>query len=164
GAGTNNPTHVTLSNPIPLNAGTLYGIALVADPSFGHYYTNGNGSNQNYSNADLALFLGSATNVPFTAPVFSPRVWNGTIYYGGGPCGTPTPTATPTATRTPTPTPTATPTGTGTPTPTPTCVPGAAWVTVAPLPTARYGNSGASDGTFYYSIGGCDMMIKRPYV
>jgi hypothetical protein len=81
GAGTNNPTHVTLSNPFGLNAGTLYGIALVADPSFGHYYTNGNGSNQNYSNADLSLFLGSATNVPFTAPVFSPRVWNGTIYY-----------------------------------------------------------------------------------
>jgi len=88
GAGLNLPTHVTLSNPIPLLAGTLYGIALVADPSFGHYYTNGNGSNQNYSNADLALFLGSATNVPFTAPVFSPRVWNGTIYYGG-PCGSP---------------------------------------------------------------------------
>src|SRR5207248_7745470 len=76
GAGLNLPTHVTLSNPIPLLAGTLYGIALVADPPFGHYYTNGNGSNQNYSNADLALFLGSATNVPFTAPVFSPRVWN----------------------------------------------------------------------------------------
>jgi len=81
GAGTNNPTHVTLSNPFALNAGTLYGIALVADPSFGHYYTNGNGSNQNYSNADLSLALGSATNVPFTGPVFSPRVWNGTIYY-----------------------------------------------------------------------------------
>ena len=35
--------------------------------------------------------------MPFTAPVFSPRVWNGTIYYSGGPCGgspTPTPTAT----------------------------------------------------------------------
>lgn len=81
GAGLNNPTHVTLSNPFLLTGGTLYGIALVADPSFAHYYTNGNGSNQNYSNANLSLFLGSATNVPFTAPVFSPRVWNGTIYY-----------------------------------------------------------------------------------
>src|SRR4029077_559440 len=99
GAGLNNPTHVTLSNPIPLNAGTLYGIAVIADPAFAHFYTNGTGSNQNYSNADLALFLGSATNVPFTAPVFSPRVWNGTIYYTGGPCGgSPTPTPTPTAT------------------------------------------------------------------
>lgn len=81
GAGTNNPTHVTLSNPFALAAGTLYGIAIVADPSFGHSYTNGNGSNQNYSNGDLSLSLGSASNVPFTAPVFSPRVWNGTVYY-----------------------------------------------------------------------------------
>jgi hypothetical protein len=81
GAGLNQPTHVTLSNSFVLNASTLYGMALVADPSFGHYYTNGNGSNQNYSNANLALFLGSATNVPFTPPVFTPRVWNGTIYY-----------------------------------------------------------------------------------
>ena len=90
---------MTLSNPFVLNAGTLYGIAVVADPAISLFYTNGTGSNQNYSNADLALFLGSATNVPFTAPVFSPRVWNGTIYYTGGPCGgSPTPTATPTAT------------------------------------------------------------------
>ena len=81
GAGVDLPTHVTLSNPFSLNAGTLYGIALVADPAITHHYTNGNGSNQNYSNADLSLFLGSASNVPFTAPVFSPRVWNGTVYY-----------------------------------------------------------------------------------
>ena len=97
GAGQDVPTHVTLSNSFTLNAGTLYGIAVVADPSIALFYTNGTGSNQNYSNADLSLFLGSATNVPFTAPVFSPRVWNGTIYYTGGPCGgspTPTPTAT----------------------------------------------------------------------
>ena len=99
GAGQDVPTHVTLSNPFILNAGTLYGIAVVADPAISLFYTNGNGSNQNYSNADLSLVLGSATNVPFTAPVFSPRVWNGTIYYTGGPCGgSPTPTATPTAT------------------------------------------------------------------
>src|SRR5947208_12903064 len=157
GAGLNNPTHVTLSNPIPLNAGTLYGIALVADPAFGHFYTNGNGSNQNYSNADLALFLGSATNVPFTAPVFSPSVWNGTIYYGGGPCGspTPTPTATATATHTPTATPTATPTGT--PSATPTCTPGGTpgpWSTASPypIPDVRYGF--AQTATHFYVFGG----------
>src|SRR5947208_9709692 len=114
GAGVDLPTHVTLSNPIPLNAGTLYGIAMVADPAITLHYTNGNGSNQNYSNGDLALVLGSATNVPFTAPVFSPRVWNGRIYYSGGPCGSPTPTATATATAT----------ASGTPSATPTCVPG----------------------------------------
>ena len=113
GAGVDLPTHVTLSNPIPLNAVTLYGIAVVADPAITLHYTNGNGSNQNYSNADLSLVLGSATNVPFTAPVFSPRVWNGTIYYTGGPCG-----------GSPTPTPTATSTASGTPSPTPTCPPG----------------------------------------
>src|SRR4029077_10719952 len=122
GAGLDLPTHVTLSNPIPLNAGTLYGIAVVADPAITLHYTNGNGSNQNYSNADLALFLGSATNVPFTAPVFSPRVWNGTIYYGV-PCGTPTPTATPTVPATATPTPTCTPGGTPGP-----------WSTASPYP------------------------------
>src|SRR4029077_8503764 len=87
GAGQDLPTHVTLSNSFTLNAGTLYGIAVVADPAIPLSYTNGNGSNQNFSNADLPLALGSATNVPFTAPVFSPRVWNGTIYYTGGPCG-----------------------------------------------------------------------------
>jgi hypothetical protein len=106
GAGVDVPTHVTLSNSFPLTAGTLYGIAVVADPAITLHYTNGNGSNQNYSNADAALFLGSATNVPFTAPVFSPRVWNGTIYYNVG-GGTPTPTAT--GTPSPTPTATATP-------------------------------------------------------
>ena len=81
GAGVDLPTHVTLSNPFPLTAGTLYGIAVVADPAITLHYTNGNGSNQNYSNADLSLVLGSTSNVPFTAPVFSPRVWNGTVYY-----------------------------------------------------------------------------------
>jgi hypothetical protein len=96
GAGVDMPTHVTLSNSFPLTAGTLYGIALVADPAITHHYTNGNGTNQNYSNVDVSLFLGSATNVPFTAPVFSPRVWNGTIYYNvGGGTPSPTPTATP---------------------------------------------------------------------
>ena len=33
GAGVDVPTHVTLSNPFVLNAGTLYGIAVVADPA-----------------------------------------------------------------------------------------------------------------------------------
>jgi hypothetical protein len=44
-------------------------------------YTNGNGANQNYANADVTLALGTATNVFLTAPIFTPRVWNGTIFY-----------------------------------------------------------------------------------
>jgi hypothetical protein len=83
GAGVNNPTPISLATPITLNAGT-YGVAIIAaapaQPSFAHYYTNGTGSNQNYSNADLALSLGAASNTPWGA-LFSPRVWNGTIHY-----------------------------------------------------------------------------------
>ncbi|MEP7015709.1 MAG: PEP-CTERM sorting domain-containing protein [Verrucomicrobiota bacterium] len=85
GAGTNNPTAVTLSNSFTLNAVTLYGIALIMDPSAQHFYTNGTGANQNFSNSDLALSLGSASNIPFTAPIFAPRVWNGTIHYSAVP-------------------------------------------------------------------------------
>jgi hypothetical protein len=49
-------------------------------------YTNGNGSNQNYQNADIALALGAAQNVAFSTQIFTPRVWNGTIYYDVGSC------------------------------------------------------------------------------
>src|SRR5438874_6930536 len=146
GAGVDLPTHVTLSNPIPLLAGTLYGIAMVADPAISLHYTNGTGSNQNYATADLALFLGSATNVPLTEPVFTPRGWNGRIYYNG-PCGTPTPTAT----RTPTPTPTVG----GTATPTPTCGP-AAWQPGPAQSPARYALQAAlgTDNMLYIAGGG----------
>jgi len=81
GLGVNNPTPVTLDSPFSLLANSTYGVALVLGPTAGHDYTNGNGSNQNYSNADLSLTMGSATNVSFTGPVFTPRVWNGSIDY-----------------------------------------------------------------------------------
>ena len=58
GPGPGIPTHVTLSNSFVLNVGSLYGIAVVADPAISLFYTNGNGSNQNYSNADLSLVPG----------------------------------------------------------------------------------------------------------
>ncbi|MBL8900665.1 MAG: PKD domain-containing protein [Planctomycetes bacterium] len=73
------PTPVTLQTPILLTPGT-YGMALVAAGS-AHAYTNGTGTNQNYNDANIALALGSATNFPFAAPAFTPRVWNGEIYY-----------------------------------------------------------------------------------
>lgn len=84
GAGLDNPTSVTLSNSVALSANTLYGVALVADPAIGHDYTNGDGTNENFSDANLSLALGSATNLPFDASgggPFSPRVWNGSIEY-----------------------------------------------------------------------------------
>lgn len=80
GAGLNNPSSVTLNNPFLLAANTSYGMALVFTDA-GHDYTNGTGLNQFYENADLSLSMGTATNVPFTDPVFNPRVWNGTIDY-----------------------------------------------------------------------------------
>lgn len=86
-AGLNNPSNAALNTPVALNANTTYAIAIVMDASHGHDYTNGNGANQMHSNADLTINLGQASNVPFTGGIFSPRVWNGTVYYtvGGGP-------------------------------------------------------------------------------
>ena len=81
GQGIDNASPVTLNNPFVLDANTTYGMALVMGPEAGHDYTNGDGSNQNYSNSDLTLDLGAASNVPFTGNTFTPRVWNGTIYY-----------------------------------------------------------------------------------
>ena len=79
GMGEDNVSPVTLDNTFDLAAGTLYGMALVMGPEAGHEYTNG--PLGPYGNADVTLTLGSATNIPFSGTPFSPRVWNGTIYY-----------------------------------------------------------------------------------
>jgi len=80
-AGDDNPTAITLSNTFTLDANTLYGIALVSSLSTGHEYTDGDGSNQSYSNNDLSLTFGTASNTPFSGVFFNPRVWNGSIQY-----------------------------------------------------------------------------------
>ncbi len=78
GQGRNNPTPVDVTDFVLKNKS--YGIGI-------HYtgasmaYTNGTGSNQKYANADIALQLGLVRAGFFTGTVFSPRVWNGTIYY-----------------------------------------------------------------------------------
>jgi len=79
GLGIDQPSNAVLSTPVVLSANTTYGIAIVTDS--GQNYTNGDGSNQNFSNADLSLSLGTAVAGLFTGSVFSPRVWNGTINY-----------------------------------------------------------------------------------
>ena len=78
-AGSDLPSQVYFNEPILLGTGTV-GVAVVAR-NFAHYYTNGTGTNQSYSDANLTLDLGSATNVPFTTPTFSPRVANVTVDY-----------------------------------------------------------------------------------
>jgi hypothetical protein len=70
----------------PLGQG-LWGIAYVAN-GFDNVYTNGTGLNQNHFSADCDISAGKASNVPFTAPLFTPRVVNTRIHYcasaGGG--------------------------------------------------------------------------------
>jgi hypothetical protein len=74
------PSHVDLNSTFLLGAGTTTGMALeLVDNS--NAYTNGTGANQSYSNSDLSLSLGAASNAPFDGAPFSPRVWNGGIYY-----------------------------------------------------------------------------------
>jgi len=78
---TGTPSDVTLDTALSLTSGTTYAMALVLDATHSHRYTNGDGTNQNYSDANVSISLGAASNVPFTGTVFSPRVFNGTINY-----------------------------------------------------------------------------------
>jgi hypothetical protein len=97
-AGINQPTAITFASPLNLAPGT-YGIALVASGS-SHAYTNGNVTNQSAMSGDgvVDLSLGAASNVPFTAPTFSPRVWNGSFCYSEPNIGTNYCTAVPNST------------------------------------------------------------------
>jgi V8-like Glu-specific endopeptidase len=87
------PSPFALSNFVSLNANTTYGFALELQSSGtdGHAYTNGTGLNQGYSDDHITINTGSATNVPFSGQVFTPRVWNGSFCYGVGlaPCSNP---------------------------------------------------------------------------
>lgn len=88
GAGTDNPTPIELDDLITLSANTTYGIALVIDGNQRHRYTDGTGTNEHFENDNLELHLGSAMNTPFTGTAFSPRIFNGSIYYHvEGGCG-----------------------------------------------------------------------------
>jgi len=91
--GTDVPTFVDLAgNGVILSAGTTYGIYFDSvDYALGASikYTNGTGANEIYSNGDLLLECKTGQGSPaFSGVTFSPRVWNGTIYYdtlsGGG--------------------------------------------------------------------------------
>jgi V8-like Glu-specific endopeptidase len=90
GAGTASgidvPTNFALGTPLQLGEGCCLGVAVVAN-GFAHSYTNGVSNPEVYSNADLQLTAGRASNVPFTLPGFEPRVVNTNIFYAlGGNC------------------------------------------------------------------------------
>jgi len=87
-AGTNLHSECDVSD-FALNPGT-YGIAIRYTGVL-PTYTDGNGSNQVYSNADLTLSAGGSLETvagPFvtSGTPFSPRVWNGSIYYTVNSC------------------------------------------------------------------------------
>ncbi|MBO46088.1 MAG: hypothetical protein CMJ96_04240 [Planctomycetes bacterium] len=92
GAGAYMPTFADLSgNGVTFVAGQTYGIYMDNVNyalSGGINYTNGVSTPETYSNSDIVLdaYYGKATP-SFTGSTFTPRVWNGTLYYdtGGGP-------------------------------------------------------------------------------
>jgi len=86
---TGTPSDVILDTALNLTSGTTYAMALVLDATHSHRYTNGDGSNQNFSDSNISISLGAASNAPFTGTVFSPRVFNGTLnYFVGSPPST----------------------------------------------------------------------------
>jgi hypothetical protein len=82
-AGDNARTHVDLSgNGVQFMQGQTYGFYVYANYSGGvtMYYTDGSNT---YENADLKLVTNCGKgDPPFTGGTFSPRIWNGAIYYG----------------------------------------------------------------------------------
>lgn len=80
-AGVDSPTAISLTSAVPVAAGTPYGLALVAPSNASHRYTDGDGTNESYSDANLWLEMGGASNIPFTGGTYSPRIWNGSITY-----------------------------------------------------------------------------------
>ncbi len=66
---------------LPAGKYGMYLIHTSASGSPGPRYTDGTGSNQNYSNADIALTMGISRTTPWGGTVNSPRVWNGSICY-----------------------------------------------------------------------------------
>lgn len=84
-AGRDLATNVVLANTFCVPAGATIGVALVASAASGFAYTNGTGTNQVYTNADLTLSAGAASNVPFTGAPFTPRIFNGAVYYNMAP-------------------------------------------------------------------------------
>jgi hypothetical protein len=79
GAGLNQPSIADLTDVV-IPPGT-YGVSLVLDVAHGFDYTNGTGTNQVYSNADVSISNGAANNVPWDPTPFTPRVFNGTLRY-----------------------------------------------------------------------------------
>ncbi len=86
GAGAGTPTNLGLSLNQQLTAGQTYAFYVTVQGTIGFNYTDGSGvGNVAAQNADLQVLEGTGKEYPF-ASNFTPRIFNGTIYYttGGG--------------------------------------------------------------------------------
>jgi len=75
----NTPTVAAMTASFLLGAGS-YGVAVVYRGTLGPSYTNGTGTNQTYTTAEMTLQAGASGGI-FTGAVNNPRVWNGSIHY-----------------------------------------------------------------------------------
>jgi hypothetical protein len=80
-AGPGGPTKAIFNNPLVIPAGSTYAIYV----EFNAAYTNGNGTNQQFTNNDMVIDLGVGLCSSFGG-LNNPRVFNGTIYYGSAGC------------------------------------------------------------------------------
>lgn len=83
--GVDQPSVCVFDVPLTLGPG-VYGVAL-RHVGVAARYTNGNGSNQEFSTAELTLRGGGASNLPFQGTPLMPRILDASIHYELG--GTP---------------------------------------------------------------------------
>ncbi len=89
GAGVGNPTYLQFTNPLALPGGTVSAIMVVLTSSANIDYTNGNTVGGVFAqNNDITIYEGygiswSGTDIGGS---FSPRNWNGRLYYGSAGC------------------------------------------------------------------------------
>ncbi|MGK0518983.1 MAG: hypothetical protein ACJAUC_001677 [Planctomycetota bacterium] len=81
-SGLDNPSRVCLGGGFFLPTGN-HAIALWGR-DVSHRYTGVGTPQLVYANADLSLIAGAATNTQFGGVQYSPRVWNGSVYYDVG--------------------------------------------------------------------------------
>lgn len=83
GAGTDNPTNLTLTTPLTVPGASTYGFFVFLSTSAGINYT-GTGttlSPNQYSDSNIVISVGASLGAAFTGSVINARAWNGTIYY-----------------------------------------------------------------------------------
>ncbi len=84
GGGTAVPSSLCVADigGLQVQAGQTYGIYVTLTSGSVHY-TNGTGSNQTFTNTDMQITAGAGIAYPFSSN-FTPRVFNGKLFYSSG--------------------------------------------------------------------------------